>query len=124
MTSQCTILALGGNAFVQRGEPITMAGQFAFAESLFEITTVSEKYPHVRSVLPACGYSSEQLHDLQQTIERSAPEVVIDASPAGLERLITFPCPVARVRYSFEQTGGAPIGERVLSLLKNHERGT
>lgn len=89
------------------------------AAAVGSIATVFEKYPHVRSVLPACGYSSEQLHDLQQTIERSSPEIVIDASPAGLERLITFPCPVARVRYSFKQTSGTPITERVLKLLKN-----
>lgn len=36
MTGHCTIVALGGNAFVQPGAPITMAGQFAFAESLVE----------------------------------------------------------------------------------------
>lgn len=36
MTGECTVVALGGNAFVQPSEPITMAGQFAFAESLFE----------------------------------------------------------------------------------------
>lgn len=35
MKNECTILALGGNAFAGPGEPITMAGQFAFAESLF-----------------------------------------------------------------------------------------
>jgi len=36
MASECTILVLGGNAFTRPGEPLTMAGQFAFAESLFE----------------------------------------------------------------------------------------
>lgn len=35
MNDACTIVALGGNAFARPGEPITMAGQFAFAESLF-----------------------------------------------------------------------------------------
>ena len=83
------------------------------------IKTTLEKYPHVRKVLPACGYSSEQLRDLQQTIEHSSPEVVIDASPAGLERLMEFPCPVVRVRYSFEQTAGASISERVLKTVRH-----
>lgn len=31
----CTMIVLGGNAFARPGEPLTMAGQFAFAESLF-----------------------------------------------------------------------------------------
>lgn len=83
------------------------------------IAETFERYPHVRSVLPACGYSDEQLRDLQQTIERCSPEVVIDASPAGLDRLIEFPCPVARVRYTFEQTTGTPIEERVLQVLED-----
>ena len=39
MSRECTILALGGNAFARPGEPITMAGQFAFAESLFRKLT-------------------------------------------------------------------------------------
>ena len=85
------------------------------------IRTTFEQYPHVRSVLPACGYSAAQLDDLKQTIERSSPEVVIDASPAGLQRLLAFPCPVVRVQYSFEQTSGPSISERVLTLLAQRE---
>jgi carbamate kinase len=34
MTSR-TMIVLGGNAFTQPGEPLTMAGQFEFAESVF-----------------------------------------------------------------------------------------
>ena len=81
------------------------------------IAETFQRYPHVRNVLPACGYSTEQLRDLQQTIEGCSPEVVVDASPAGIERLIELPCPVARVRYSFVQTSGAPIEQRVLGVL-------
>ncbi|MHC4879660.1 MAG: carbamate kinase [Planctomycetota bacterium] len=34
--SECTLVVLGGNAFARPGEPLTMAGQFAFAEALFQ----------------------------------------------------------------------------------------
>lgn len=34
-TTGCTMVVLGGNAFARPGEPLTMAGQFAFAEVLF-----------------------------------------------------------------------------------------
>lgn len=82
------------------------------------IASVFQEYPHIRAVLPACGYSSEQLGDLEQTIRNAKPDVIIDASPAGIERLIALPSPVVRVRYRFLQTRGRPLEERVLDLLK------
>ena len=82
------------------------------------IASIFQQYPHIRAVLPACGYSSEQLRDLEQTIRNAEPDVIIDASPAGIERLIALPSPVVRVRYRFLQTRGRPLEERVAELLK------
>ncbi len=38
-SADCTMIVLGGNAFARPGEPLTMAGQFEFAESLFRRLT-------------------------------------------------------------------------------------
>ncbi|MHC4876393.1 MAG: tetraacyldisaccharide 4'-kinase, partial [Planctomycetota bacterium] len=82
------------------------------------IATVFQEFPHIRAVLPACGYSSEQLSDLEQTIRNAEPEVIVDASPAGIDRLLSLPFPVVRVGYRFLQTRGRPLEERVMDLLK------
>jgi predicted GTPase len=70
------------------------------------IAAAFEKYPHIGTVLPALGYSARQCSELESTINNSAPDVVVDASPARLDRVIQTNIPVARVRYRFRQVSG------------------
>jgi predicted GTPase len=70
-------------------------------------------------VLPALGYSHQQLEELKETIEATKAEVVIDASPATLERLIKLSMPVVRVRYRFQQVSGPPLEELVRQFLES-----
>ena len=86
------------------------------------IAAAYREFPHLGSVLPALGYSAEQRAELEETIRRSRAEVVIDASPARLERLVNIDLPVVRVSYRFEQLAGRPLLELVrerLSVLKS-----
>ena len=66
-------------------------------------------YPHLHAVLPALGYSPEQCNDLRATIEKSGAEVVIDASPARLDRIMDLSITLVRVRYRFDQVSGVPV---------------
>ncbi len=68
-----------------------------------------EAYPHIEAVLPALGYSDVELHDLARTIEASGADVVVDASPARLEKVISLSMPVVRVTYRFAQRSGPPL---------------
>jgi predicted GTPase len=83
------------------------------------IADVFREHPHLRDVLPALGYSHQQLEELRRTIEATNAEVVIDASPATLERLIKLSMPVARVRYRFQQVSGPPLEELVNQFLES-----
>ena len=69
-------------------------------------------WPHIGPVLPALGYSVAQRADLAQTIARCNPEVIVDASPAGMEHLYTGSATIFRVRYPFmqrsQEEGGGP----------------
>ena len=69
-------------------------------------------WPHIGPVLPALGYSDAQRADLAQTIARCNPDVIVDASPAGIEHLYKGSATVFRVRYPFTQRaqeeGGGP----------------
>lgn len=63
-----------------------------------------KKYPHLRKtgILPALGYSQEQLKEFQKTINNSDADVVIMATPADLTKLINIYKPVVRVGYELE----------------------
>ena len=74
-------------------------------------------YPHVTQVLPALGYSSHQRQELADTINASGADAVIDASPAGLSRILDLNVPVVRVRYRFRQVSGIPVEQLVSMAL-------
>lgn len=76
------------------------------------------KYPHLRGVLPALGYSEAQRADLAATLEASGAELILDGSPADLARLLRVSAPVVRVRYRFEQRSGPDIMARVMEVLR------
>jgi predicted GTPase len=69
------------------------------------IAEVFAEYEHLESVLPAMGYSEEQLADLEATIRNADPEVVVSGTPHDLERLIDVDVPIVRVRYELELKG-------------------
>lgn len=64
---------------------------------------------HIGPVLPAMGYSEAQRQELAQTIRASGAEVVVDASPASLQRVVRLDLPIVRVRYHFVQRSGPPL---------------
>jgi predicted GTPase len=66
-----------------------------------QMRAVYDRYPHIGRVLPAFGYSSDQLDALRRTIEGSGVDAVVAATPVDLGRLMHLHMPVARVRYGF-----------------------
>jgi predicted GTPase len=88
----------------------------------FAVGTLREAfaaYPHIGPVLPALGYSEDQRSELRETLRRAAPDVVVDASPARLDRLFDLGIPIARVRYRFQQRSGPDLFE----MVERHVRG-
>ena len=63
---------------------------------------VYEKYPHIGPVLPAMGYSEEQIRDLEETIGRCPCDAVVVATPTDLRRKIRIDKPTVRVSYDFD----------------------
>jgi len=63
---------------------------------------VYEKYPHIGKVLPAMGYSEEQIKDLEETIRHSGSGAVVIATPTDLRRRIKIDQPTTRVLYDFD----------------------
>ncbi|MEF8856040.1 MAG: hypothetical protein V5A16_01320 [Haloplanus sp.] len=64
---------------------------------------VFEAYDHLDTVLPAMGYSDEQIRDLEATIRNADPDVVVSGTPHDLARLIDVDVPLVRVRYELDE---------------------
>jgi predicted GTPase len=81
------------------------------------IAAAYRDYPHIGAVVPALGYSASQQAELEETLRRSNAQVIVDASPARLDRILRLNVPIARVSYSFEQKSGPSIFAIVDDLL-------
>jgi len=62
-------------------------------------------YPEIGTVLPAMGYSDEQVKDLQATINASDADSVVIATPIDLRRLVKIRKPCTRVGYDLQEIG-------------------
>ena len=85
------------------------------------ITDTYRAYPHIGPVLPAMGYSTEQIRDLEETINTSDCDLVLFATPIQLTRIVSINKPAIRVRYEYEDKGSPALQDVLLSELK--ERG-
>jgi len=70
-----------------------------------ELRGTLRKYPRLVNLIPAMGYTGGQIRDLEETIRRSRPEAVINASPADLASMIDIGVPVARIGYELRELG-------------------
>jgi predicted GTPase len=72
-----------------------------------------ERFPQLGDVLPALGYSKEQLRELEKSIEGADCDAVVLGTPSDLTRMIRISKPVARVRFEAVDAG-EPTLERLL----------
>ncbi len=70
-----------------------------------KIKEVFEKYPQIGPLLPAVGYSKEQLEDLEEAINSVDADLVVVATPIDLGRVIKMNKPYLRVRYELQEIG-------------------
>jgi predicted GTPase len=75
------------------------------AYAVGSIAEVYKKYEHIRSVLPAMGYSDEQLHELEQTINATPCDIVVTGTPIDLARLIRSNFPIRHATYELREVG-------------------
>ena len=73
-------------------------------------------YPHIGALLPAMGYSKEQLKDLETTVNRTDCEAVVVATPIDLRRVIKINKPSTRVHYELQEIG-EPTLEGILTAF-------
>lgn len=87
----------------------------------FAVGTIKEayeKYPQIEEVLPAVGYSEQQLKDLENTINAIDADIVISATPINLARVIKVNKPIVRVRYELQEIGKPTLEDIIVERLK------
>ena len=67
------------------------------------IKATYEKYSHMEQILPAMGYGSAQMKDLETTINNVDCDVVLGATPIDLTRIIDIKKPYVRVYYDLAE---------------------
>jgi len=102
------------------GAGVVAAKRFGAAEiidprpyAVGSILNTYEKYPTTGKVLPAMGYSDQQICELEETINATPCDIVIIATPIDLGRLLTIYRPYQRVNYEL-QVIGRPTLEEIL----------
>jgi predicted GTPase len=80
------------------------------------IAQLFERYD-VGAVLPAEGYSSSQLEELQRAIAETPCDVVVIGTPMDLRHVITLDKPAVRVTYELEEIGTPMLRDVVAPVI-------
>lgn len=79
-----------------------------------------ERFPHLRGLLPAMGYSETQRQELEETINRTDCDLVLVATPIDLARLLRLNKPSLRVGYEIEQRTRPGLTEILADFSARH----
>ena len=82
------------------------------------ITETFREYPEIGPLLPAMGYSDEQINDLERTINAADCDAVVIGTPIDLTRVIKINKPATRVRYGIKEIGDANLEAVIEEFLK------
>jgi predicted GTPase len=115
-------LTHGGMAF---GAGVLAARQYGAKElvdprpyAVGSLRETFEAYPHIGRLLPAMGYGSRQIRELEETIRKVPCDLVLIATPVDLRRIIAIRQPTCRVTYELEELGHPTLREVLGPVLE------
>ena len=77
-------------------------------------------YPNIGTLLPAMGYSEQQLKDLETTINNTECDAVVIGTPIDLNRIINIKKPNTRVYYDLQEIGYPNLTEIIDDFVEKH----
>ena len=78
------------------------------------------KFGHIGSLLPAMGYSTKQLAELEETIRKTPCDFVLIATPIDLRHVIQIGQPSLRVTYEFAEHKTNKLAEVMRQFVHQH----
>ena len=76
------------------------------------------RFPKLGKVMPALGYSEEQLMELEKSINGVSCDAVVLGTPSDITRMIHIRKPVARVQFEASEVGG----RRLRAFVRGNRR--
>ena len=85
-----------------------------------KLSETFEIYPNIGTLLPAMGYSEQQLKDLEETINKTECDSVVIGTPIDLSRIIKIDKPKTRVYYDLQEIGDPNFEQVIQNFVKKH----
>ena len=82
------------------------------------IKDIYRLWPHLGKVLPAVGYSDNQIRELEAAINAVPCDLVLMGTPTDLRRYMKVDKPVLRVKYEFQEIEPGSLEAEVLRKLE------
>ena len=82
------------------------------------IKSIYEQYPHLQMVLPAVGYSPNQMKELQEAINDTLADLVLLGTPTDVRRYLKLNKKALRVRYELKERRKGELEKAILGLMK------
>lgn len=78
-----------------------------------------EKYPGIGTLIPAMGYSGQQVKDLEATINAVECDLVVSGTPIDLTRVCkNIKHPMLRVRYELQEIGKPDLADEIKKAIR------
>lgn len=85
-----------------------------------KLSETFEIYPGIGKLLPAMGYSDQQLKDLETTINNTDCDAVVIGTPIDLNRVINITKPNTRVYYDLQEIGQPDLKGVLEDFIAKH----
>ncbi len=72
---------------------------------------IFNEFPQIKEIVPAMGYNDQQIKDMEETLNKSKCDLIINGSPIDLAKLINSNKPIVRVTYDIEAVSSPTIEE-------------
>ncbi len=87
-------------------------------KAIGSIKATFEKYNHLGIILPAMGYGTKQIEELEKTINAIDCDLVVIGTPIDLSKLINIKHKTVRVKYDLQEIGQPDLMSVLEPLLK------
>ncbi|MFX1374187.1 MAG: cyclic 2,3-diphosphoglycerate synthase [Promethearchaeota archaeon] len=72
---------------------------------------VFEDFPQITQIVPAMGYTDQQIEDLEKTLNNAEADIILNGSPIDLTKLIKTNKPIVKVSYDIKSIRSPTIEE-------------
>lgn len=72
---------------------------------------IFNEFPQIKEIVPAMGYNDQQIKDMEETLNKSKCDLIINGSPIDLAKLINSNKPIVTVTYDIEAVSSPTIEE-------------